>query len=105
MTAGLKKSDLAGSVLDRYGNPIGSRGIKHNDSIPLEDFPDNLIKATLATGNPPFLRSFPIDIAGTARASSPNARGRRSAPGRFVSHPASSQRTCSQQRAHHRAQR
>ncbi|MBV5271649.1 MAG: hypothetical protein JZU55_19280, partial [Afipia sp.] len=45
----LKKSDLAVSFLDRYGNPIGNRGIKHNDSIPLEDFPDNLIKATLAT--------------------------------------------------------
>ena len=33
----LKKSDLAVSFLDRYGNPIGSRGIKHNDSIPLEE--------------------------------------------------------------------
>src|SRR5438132_13860229 len=29
----LKKSDLAVTFLDRYGNPIGSRGIKHNDSI------------------------------------------------------------------------
>jgi hypothetical protein len=26
----LKKSDLAVSFLDRYGNPIGNRGIKHN---------------------------------------------------------------------------
>src|SRR5690606_19923770 len=43
----LKKADLAVTFLDRYGNPIGSRGIKHNDAIPLEDFPDNLIKATL----------------------------------------------------------
>ena len=33
----LKKSELAVQFLDRYGNPIGSRGIKHNDSIPLEE--------------------------------------------------------------------
>ena len=45
----LKKSELAVTFLDRYGNEIGSRGIKHNDSIPLSDFPDALIKATLAT--------------------------------------------------------
>jgi len=64
----LKKSDLAVSFLDRYGNPIGSRGIKHNDSIPLEDFPDNLIKATLATEDRRFYDHFGIDIAGTARA-------------------------------------
>jgi penicillin-binding protein 1A len=35
----LKKSDLAVTFLDRYGNEIGSRGIKHNDSVPLEEFP------------------------------------------------------------------
>src|ERR1041384_6690973 len=45
----LKKSELAVTFLDRYGNEIGSRGIKHNDSIPLDEFPDALIKATLAT--------------------------------------------------------
>src|SRR3974390_2513891 len=64
----LKKSDLAVSFLDRYGNPIGSRGIKHNDSIPLEDFPDNLIKATLATEDRRFYDHFAIDAAGTMRA-------------------------------------
>jgi penicillin-binding protein 1A len=70
----LKKSDLAVSFLDRYGNPIGSRGIKHNDSIPLEDFPDNLIKATLATEDRRFYDHFGIDIAGTARALVTNAQ-------------------------------
>src|SRR6202000_1105961 len=54
----LKKSDLAVSFLARYRNPIGSRGIKHNDSIPLEDFPDNLIKATLATEDRRFYDHF-----------------------------------------------
>jgi penicillin-binding protein 1A len=70
----LKKSDLAVSFLDRYGNPIGSRGIKHNDSIPLEDFPDNLIKATLATEDRRFYDHFGIDIAGTGRALVTNAQ-------------------------------
>ena len=70
----LKKSDLAVSFLDRYGNPIGSRGIKHNDSIPLEDFPDNLIKATLATEDRRFYDHFGIDVAGTMRALVTNAQ-------------------------------
>jgi len=70
----LKKSDLAVTFLDRYGNPIGSRGIKHNDSIPLEDFPDVLIKATLATEDRRFYDHFGIDIAGTARALVTNAQ-------------------------------
>src|SRR5213082_2486894 len=70
----LKKSDLAVTFLDRYGNPIGSRGIKHNDSIPLEDFPDHLIKATLATEDRRFYDHFGIDLAGTARALVTNAQ-------------------------------
>src|SRR6476469_3748642 len=45
----LKASELAVTFLDRYGNEIGSRGIRHNDSIPLDEMPDHLIKATLAT--------------------------------------------------------
>ncbi len=70
----LKKSDLAVSFLDRYGNPIGNRGIKHNDSIPLEDFPDHLIKATLATEDRRFYDHFGIDVAGTFRALVTNAQ-------------------------------
>ena len=64
----LKKSDLAVTFLDRYGNPTGSRGIKHNDSIPLEDYPDTLIKATLATEDRHFYEHFGIDVTGTMRA-------------------------------------
>ncbi|CAM5427852.1 peptidoglycan glycosyltransferase OS=Afipia felis OX=1035 GN=mrcA_3 PE=3 SV=1 [Afipia felis] len=70
----LKKSDLAVTFLDRYNNPIGSRGIKHNDSIPLEDFPDHLIKATLATEDRRFYDHFGIDVAGTLRALVTNAQ-------------------------------
>lgn len=70
----LKKSDLAVTFLDRYGNVIGNRGIKHNDSIPLEEFPDHLIKATLATEDRRFYDHFGIDVAGTLRALVTNAQ-------------------------------
>jgi penicillin-binding protein 1A len=70
----LKKSDLAVVFLDRYGVEVGSRGIKHNDSIPLEQLPDHLIKAVLATEDRRFYEHFGIDIPGTMRAVVSNAR-------------------------------
>ncbi len=70
----LKKSDLAVTFLDRYGNEIGSRGIRHNDSIPLDEFPDHLIKAVLATEDRRFYEHFGIDISGLFRALMTNAR-------------------------------
>jgi penicillin-binding protein 1A len=70
----LKKSDLAVVFLDRYGVEVGSRGIKHNDSIPLEQLPDHLIKAVLATEDRRFYEHFGIDLPGTMRAVVSNAR-------------------------------
>src|SRR6266478_983856 len=70
----LKKSELAVTFLDRYGNEVGSRGIRHNDAIPLDQFPDHLIKATLATEDRRFYEHFGIDFPGTARAMLTNAR-------------------------------
>ena len=70
----LKKSELAVMFLDRYGNEIGARGIKHNDSIPLDEFPDHLIKAVLATEDRRFYEHFGIDVPGTFRAMLTNAR-------------------------------
>ncbi|HEY1545813.1 MAG TPA: PBP1A family penicillin-binding protein, partial [Xanthobacteraceae bacterium] len=70
----LKKADLAVVFLDRYGNEVGSRGIKHNDSIPLDQLPDHLIKAVLATEDRRFYDHFGIDIGGTLRALVTNAR-------------------------------
>jgi len=64
----LKKSELAVTFLDRYGNEVGSRGIKHNDSVPLDQFPDSLIKAVLATEDRRFYEHFGIDLPGTMRA-------------------------------------
>jgi penicillin-binding protein 1A len=70
----LKKADLAVTFLDRYGNEIGSRGIRHNDAIPLEEYPDYLIKAVLATEDRRFYEHFGIDVPGTARALNANAK-------------------------------
>ena len=54
----LKKSELAVTFLDRYGNEVGSRGIRHNDAIPLDQFPDHLIKAVLSTEDRRFYEHF-----------------------------------------------
>ncbi len=70
----LKKSELAVTFLDRYGNEMGTRGIKHNDALRLDEFPDHLIKATLATEDRRFYEHFGIDIPGLFRAMNANAR-------------------------------
>jgi penicillin-binding protein 1A len=70
----LKKSELAVTFLDRYGNEIGSRGIKHDDSVPLAEMPDHLIKAVLATEDRRFYEHFGIDFLGTFRALMTNAK-------------------------------
>ena len=54
--------------LDRNGKEIGQRGILHNDSVPLDEIPDHMIKATLATEDRRFFEHFGIDLFGTARA-------------------------------------
>ena len=70
----LKKSELAVVFLDRYGNEVGSRGIKHSNSVALAELPDHLIKAVLATEDRRFYEHFGIDVPGTFRAVVTNAR-------------------------------
>jgi len=70
----LKKSELSVTFLDRYGNVIGQRGVRHNDSVPLDQMPDHLIKAVLATEDRRFYEHFGVDITGTFRALATNAR-------------------------------
>ncbi len=60
--------------IDRNGTEIGQRGILHSDAVDLEDIPDTLIKATLATEDRRFFEHFGIDVFGTARAMFENAR-------------------------------
>ncbi|HEX5509094.1 MAG TPA: penicillin-binding protein 1A, partial [Pseudolabrys sp.] len=47
---------------------------RHNDAVPLDEFPDHLIKAVLATEDRRFYDHFGIDIPGTFRALLTNAR-------------------------------
>jgi len=56
------------TFLDRNGMEIGKRGIFYSDSVPLDEIPDNLIKATLATEDRRFFDHFGIDAIGTFRA-------------------------------------
>ncbi len=66
--------DYAITFLDRYGNEIGRRGIRTDDSIELATLPDYLINATLATEDRRFYEHFGIDIMGISRAMVTNAR-------------------------------
>jgi penicillin-binding protein 1A len=68
------KGDFAVTFLDRYGNEIGRRGILQIDTVPLEEFPDHLIKAVLATEDRRFFEHFGIDVIGTTRAIVENMR-------------------------------
>ena len=70
----LKKQNLAVVFLDRYGEPVGQRGIRHDDTVPLEQLPDYLIRAVLATEDRRFFEHWGIDPIGTMRALSVNAR-------------------------------
>ena len=60
--------------IDRNGTEIGQRGILHNDAIELDEIPDHLVKATLATEDRRFFEHFGVDVFGTARALFENAR-------------------------------
>ncbi len=59
---------------DRFGNEIGKRGLLRDDSVPLDELPDHLIKATLATEDRRFFEHFGVDVMGTLRALAENAR-------------------------------
>jgi penicillin-binding protein 1A len=59
---------FAVKFLDQNGNEIGKRGILQNDSVPLDEIPDTLIKATLATEDRRFFDHWGIDVIGTLRA-------------------------------------
>ena len=90
----LKQTDLAVTFLDRYGAEVGQRGIKHDDAVPLDQYPDYLIKAVLATEDRRFYEHFGIDVdrhaAGAHRQRALIGRG----AGRLLHHASSSPRIC-----------
>jgi penicillin-binding protein 1A len=68
------QGDFAVTFLDRYGNEIGQRGIIQRDSVPVDEIPDHVIKAVLATEDRRFFEHFGIDFIGLVRAMSQNVR-------------------------------
>jgi penicillin-binding protein 1A len=70
-----KAEDFSVTFLDRYGNEIGRRGIRADDSVELTAIPDYLVKATLATEDRRFYEHLGIDVWGTFRALVSNADG------------------------------
>jgi penicillin-binding protein 1A len=70
----LKQQDLAVTFLDRYGQEVGRRGIRHDDSVAFDQLPEHLIQAVLATEDRRFFDHFGIDVIGTMRALTVNAR-------------------------------
>ena len=70
----LKKQDLAVTFLDRHGQTVGHRGIRHDDSTPLDQYPEIVIQAVLATEDRRFYEHWGIDPIGLMRALSVNAR-------------------------------
>ncbi|HUZ67864.1 MAG TPA: biosynthetic peptidoglycan transglycosylase, partial [Beijerinckiaceae bacterium] len=64
----LKKPELAVTFLDRRGKEVGRRGIKHDDSVPIEQYPDYLIQAVVSTEDRRFWSNWGIDPIGTLRA-------------------------------------
>ena len=69
-----KQDAIAVTFLDRYGNEIGQRGIIHKDAVPIDELPDHVIKAVLATEDRRFFDHVGLDFLGLARAMSENVR-------------------------------
>ena len=68
------QSEFAVTFLDRYGNEIGQRGIIQRDSVPVDELPDHVVKAVLATEDRRFFEHYGIDFMGLARAMTENVR-------------------------------
>ena len=68
------QGDFAVTFLDRYGNEIGQRGIIQRDSVPVDEMPDHVVNAVLATEDRRFFEHFGIDFLGLFRAMSENVR-------------------------------
>lgn len=70
----LKQQDLSVTFIDQTGAVIGRRGILHSQAIAIEDLPEHLVKAALATEDRRFYEHWGIDPQGLFRAVVANAR-------------------------------
>ena len=69
-----QRREYAVTFTDINGEIIGRRGIRQDDAIPLEEIPQSVIKAALATEDARFYQHFGVDIQGTTRAMVANAK-------------------------------
>ncbi len=69
-----RQANFAVTFLDRYGNEIGQRGIIHKDAVPIDELPDQVIKAVLATEDRRFFDHIGLDFLGLARAMNENVK-------------------------------
>ncbi len=70
----LARSDLAVTFQDRYGVEVGKRGVNRDEAVPFQDLPDYFVKAVIATEDRRFFNHFGIDLVGTVRALTVDAR-------------------------------
>ena len=71
-----EQDDFAVTLLDRNGVEIGQRGIIQRESVPVDELPDHVLKAVLATEDRRFFDHYGIDVVGLARAMAENVRAR-----------------------------
>lgn len=69
-----KQDEYSVTFVDRSGVVIGRRGVLQNKPIDLDQLPDYVIKATLATEDRRFFSHFGVDVLGIARAFSTNVQ-------------------------------
>ncbi|MCB8838267.1 transglycosylase domain-containing protein [Aurantimonas sp. VKM B-3413] len=69
-----QETDYSVLFLDRHGEEIGRRGVLRSAAVPIDEIPDQFIKALLATEDRRFFDHFGIDFFGLVRALSENAR-------------------------------
>jgi len=68
------QGDFAVTFTDRYGTEIGQRGRIQGDSVPVDEMPDYVIQAVLATEDRRFFEHHGIDFLGLGRAMTENVR-------------------------------
>ncbi|MEX6507970.1 transglycosylase domain-containing protein [Jiella sp. M17.18] len=69
-----QETDYSVLFLDRHGEEIGRRGVLRSAAVPIDEMPDQFIKALLATEDRRFFDHFGIDFWGLIRAMVVNAQ-------------------------------
>ena len=68
------RRQVAVAITDANGEFLGWRGIRQDDTVPLEELSPYLVKAVLATEDARFHEHFGVDVIGILRAALANAR-------------------------------